>query len=142
MEDGCLAVMVPLMIRALRERSAVVQRRSSVIIENMSKLVQDPAEARPFLPQLMPLLDRVANEAADPELREVGAGWLVWWVLVVGLVGAGWVVCGCWWFGLVGAGGLVWWVLVVWFGGCWWFALVGAGWFGGCWLMGAARRQT
>ncbi|KAL4853476.1 Elongation factor 3 [Chlorella vulgaris] len=73
MEDGCLAVMVPLMIRALRERSAVVQRRSSVIIENMSKLVQDPAEARPFLPQLMPLLDRVANEAADPELREVGA---------------------------------------------------------------------
>ena len=34
--------------------------------------VQDPAEARPFLPQLMPLLDRVANEAADPELREVG----------------------------------------------------------------------
>lgn len=84
MEDGCLAVMVPLMIRALRERSAVVQRRSSVIIENMSKLVQDPAEARPFLPQLMPLLDRVANEAADPELREVGAGWSVWWVLVDG----------------------------------------------------------
>jgi hypothetical protein len=35
--------------------------------------VQDPAEARPFLPQLMPLLDRVANEAADPELRMVGA---------------------------------------------------------------------
>ena len=39
MEDGCLAVMVPLMIRALRERSAVVNRRASVIIENMSKLV-------------------------------------------------------------------------------------------------------
>ena len=33
--------------------------------------VQDPAEARPFLPQLMPLLDRLANEAADPELRQV-----------------------------------------------------------------------
>jgi hypothetical protein len=33
--------------------------------------VQDPAEARPFLPQLQPLLDRLANEAADPELREV-----------------------------------------------------------------------
>lgn len=73
MEDGCLAVMVPLMVRALRERSTTVSRRASVIIENMSKLVQDPAEARPFLPQLMPLLDRVANEAADPELRMVGA---------------------------------------------------------------------
>jgi hypothetical protein len=35
--------------------------------------VQDPAEARPFLPLLMPLLDRLANEAADPELREVGS---------------------------------------------------------------------
>lgn len=34
--------------------------------------VQDPAEAAPFLPQLAPLLERVANEAADPELREVG----------------------------------------------------------------------
>ena len=33
--------------------------------------VQDPAEAAPFLPQLAPLLERVANEAADPELREV-----------------------------------------------------------------------
>jgi hypothetical protein len=31
--------MVPLMVRALRERSAVVNRRASVIIENMSKLV-------------------------------------------------------------------------------------------------------
>ena len=50
--------------------------------------VQDPAEAAPFLPQLMPLLDRVANEAADPELREVsdcgseGSVWecvRVWW---------------------------------------------------------------
>ena len=39
MEDGCLAVMVPLMIRALRDRSAVVNRRTSIIIENMSKLV-------------------------------------------------------------------------------------------------------
>lgn len=126
MEDGTLAVMVPLMVRALRERSTVVNRRASVIIENMCKLVrvgaccpphccyvaaslfetlwvveahtlraalaqivevscaelmhtqtcslqvQDPAEAAPFLPQLMPLLERVANEAADPELREVG----------------------------------------------------------------------
>ena len=40
MEDATLAVMVPLMLRALRERSTVVQRRASVIIENMSKLVR------------------------------------------------------------------------------------------------------
>lgn len=39
MEDGTLAIMVPLMVRALRERSTVVNRRASVIIENMCKLV-------------------------------------------------------------------------------------------------------
>lgn len=40
MEDGTLAIMVPLMVRALRERSTVVNRRASVIIENMCKLVR------------------------------------------------------------------------------------------------------
>lgn len=44
MEDGTLAVMVPLMIRALRERSAVTQRRASVVIENMSKLVRPASD--------------------------------------------------------------------------------------------------
>ena len=39
MEDACLAVMVPLMVRALRERSTTVKRRASVIIGNMCKLV-------------------------------------------------------------------------------------------------------
>ena len=43
MEDGTLAVMVPLMVRALRERSTVVNRRASVIIENMCKLVRRQA---------------------------------------------------------------------------------------------------
>jgi elongation factor 3 len=73
MEDASLAVMVPLMNRALRERSARTQRRAAVIIENMSKLVQNPADARPFLPLLIPQLGKVAQEAADPELREVTA---------------------------------------------------------------------
>ena len=39
MEDACLAVMVPLMIRALRERSTTTKRRTAVIIGNMCKLV-------------------------------------------------------------------------------------------------------
>jgi elongation factor 3 len=71
MEDASLAVLAPLMQRALRERSTKTQRRASIIIENMSKLVMDPADARPFLPLLVPALDVVAQEAADPELREV-----------------------------------------------------------------------
>jgi len=73
MEDACLAVLVPIMDRALRERSTKTQRRAAVIIENMSKLVLDPADARPFLPVLIPALKRVGEDAADPELREVAA---------------------------------------------------------------------
>lgn len=71
MEDASLAVLVPLMDRALKERSAKTQRRASVIINNMSKLVMHPSDARPFLPVLIPALDTVAAQAADPELREV-----------------------------------------------------------------------
>ena len=71
MEDSSLSILAPLMLRALRERSSKTQRRASIIIENMSKLVQDPIDAKPFLPLLIPALDRVAQEAADPELRAV-----------------------------------------------------------------------
>lgn len=73
MEDACLAILVPIMDRALKERSAKTQRRASIIIENMSKLVLDPADARPFLPVLIPGLDTVSEQAADPELRDVAA---------------------------------------------------------------------
>jgi elongation factor 3 len=38
-EDGALGVMVPLLTRALRERSTTVKRRATIIIENMCKLV-------------------------------------------------------------------------------------------------------
>jgi elongation factor 3 len=71
MEDACLAVLVPIMDRALKERSAKTQRRAAIIIENMSKLVLDPADARPFLPVLIPALETVSAQAADPELRDV-----------------------------------------------------------------------
>ena len=71
MEDACLAVLVPIMDRALKERSTKTQRRAAIIIENMSKLVLDPADARPFLPVLIPALNKVSEQAADPELREV-----------------------------------------------------------------------
>ena len=73
MEDASLAVLAPLMLRALRERSTKTQRRACIIIENMSKLVMNPADARPFLPALVPALEVVTQEAADPELRGVAA---------------------------------------------------------------------
>lgn len=53
MEDGTLAIMVPLMVRALRERSTVVNRRASVIIENMCKLVRGCRKFACLLPSLL-----------------------------------------------------------------------------------------
>jgi elongation factor 3 len=46
-------------------------RQSAVIIENMSKLVDDPIDAAPFMPQLMPALEKSTHMLSDPEARSV-----------------------------------------------------------------------
>ncbi|KAF9577408.1 translational elongation factor EF-1 alpha, partial [Lunasporangiospora selenospora] len=52
-------------------RSPAIQRQTSVIIDNMCKLVENPAHAQQFLPKLLPGLDRLIDIAASPELRSV-----------------------------------------------------------------------
>ncbi|PWN34889.1 uncharacterized protein FA14DRAFT_164071 [Meira miltonrushii] len=64
-----LAVMVPLLARALNERSQNVQRQTSIIVENLTKLVKDPHEASKFLPALTPGVERIAEGASFPEVR-------------------------------------------------------------------------
>jgi elongation factor 3 len=49
-EAPALAVMVPLLVKGLRESTAI-QRKSCVIITNMSKLVNSPVDASNFLPK-------------------------------------------------------------------------------------------
>lgn len=66
-----LSLMVPLLQRGLKERAPAIKRKTAVIIENMSKLIDDPLDAVPFLPKLLPGLELVSNEAADPEIRNV-----------------------------------------------------------------------
>jgi elongation factor 3 len=70
-EAPALSLLTPLLLRGLRERSAAIKRKSALIIENMSKLVEDPLEAQVFLPRLLPELEKVANEIADPDCRKV-----------------------------------------------------------------------
>lgn len=72
-EAPTLAIMVPLLVRALTERKPAIQRQTAVIIDNMCKLVENPADAHQFLPKLMPGLDRIIEIAADPELRNVAS---------------------------------------------------------------------
>jgi len=68
-ESPALAMVVPLLLRGLREKSTATKRQSSVIIDNMSKLVDNPIDAAPFLPLLLPALITNAESIADPEAR-------------------------------------------------------------------------
>jgi len=68
-----LSIIVPLLVRGLRERQTAIKRKAAVIIDNMAKLVDNPADAAPFLPKLLPELDKVSQEVADPECRQVAA---------------------------------------------------------------------
>lgn len=70
-ESPALAMVVPLLLRGLRVKETATKRQSSVIIENMSKLVDEPADAAPFLPLLMPALEKAASTIANPEARGV-----------------------------------------------------------------------
>jgi elongation factor 3 len=66
-----LAMVVPLLLRGLRSNLTATRRQSAVIIDNMSKLVDDAGDAAPFLPTLMPALALMADAMSDPEARGV-----------------------------------------------------------------------
>ncbi|KAI0630386.1 P-loop containing nucleoside triphosphate hydrolase protein [Trametes polyzona] len=64
-----LAVLVPLLIRALNDRSMEVQRRTVVVIDNLVKLVRDPTVAATYLSPLVEGVEKIATGAAFPEVR-------------------------------------------------------------------------
>ena len=66
-----LALIAPLLLLGFRVRSTATKRMCAVIINNMSKLVEDPEDAAPFLPKLVPALDKAKEEVSDPEARTV-----------------------------------------------------------------------
>jgi len=70
-QSPALAMVVPLLIRGLRSKLTATRRQSAVIIDNMSKLVDDPLDAEPFLATLMPTLQTAADAMSDPEARGV-----------------------------------------------------------------------
>jgi elongation factor 3 len=65
-----LAIMVPLLDRGLVERETAIKRKSAVIVDNMCKLVEDPQIVAPFLPKMLPALNKNNETLADPEARE------------------------------------------------------------------------
>ncbi|CAK5281806.1 unnamed protein product [Mycena citricolor] len=67
-----LAVLVPLLIRALNDRSMETQRRTVVVIDNLVKLVRDPKVAAQYLSTLVEGVEKIAKGAAFPEVRAFG----------------------------------------------------------------------
>jgi hypothetical protein len=63
--------------KSLKERSSVTKRKASKGIENMCKLVQNPADVLPFVPLLLPFLDKTIDEVVDQEVCEIARGVLV-----------------------------------------------------------------
>jgi elongation factor 3 len=72
-ESPALAMVVPLLLRGLKEKATATKRQSAVIIDNMSKLVDNPIDSAPFLPLLLPALETNAESISDPEAREITA---------------------------------------------------------------------
>jgi elongation factor 3 len=66
-----LAITVPILLRGCQEKKTEIKRKVAVIVDNMSKLIDDPREAKPFLPELMPAIERLSTELSDPEARTV-----------------------------------------------------------------------
>ncbi|RYP47224.1 hypothetical protein DL768_006700 [Monosporascus sp. mg162] len=69
-QEPTLALMVPLLDRGLAERDTAIKRKAAVIVDNMCKLVDDPSVVAPFLPKMMPGLEKNYENLADPEARE------------------------------------------------------------------------
>ena len=68
-----LALLTPFLERSLNNPSTAqeVLRQTVVIVENLTKLVHDPIEARTFLPKLTPGVKGVCDRASLPEVREL-----------------------------------------------------------------------
>ena len=70
-----LALLTPLLERSLNtpSTSQEVLRQTVVVVENLTKLVHDPIEARAFLPKLKPGVKAVKDRASLPEVREIAS---------------------------------------------------------------------
>ncbi|KAK4634041.1 [NU+] prion formation protein 1 [Fulvia fulva] len=69
-----LAMLTPILERVLNSPTTTqeVLRQTAVVVENLTKLVQDPIEARAFLPKLQPGIKAIRDRASLPEVRDIG----------------------------------------------------------------------
>merc|ERR1712019_156082 len=70
--DELMSVMLPVLTRSLAAQTQIKTKRMAArVVDNMSKLVDEPKECQVFLPKVLPLLERAMEDVPDPECREV-----------------------------------------------------------------------
>jgi len=70
-EAPALAVLTPVLIRGLNERTDATKRRCCVIVDNMCKLIDDPREGSPLMADVRRLVIKAAESVSDPDAREM-----------------------------------------------------------------------
>jgi len=70
-EAPALALLTPVLVRGLNERTEATKRRCCVIVDNMSKLIDDPREGKPLLAEVRDLVSKAADAISDPDAREM-----------------------------------------------------------------------
>merc|ERR1719277_313213 len=70
-ETPALAIMLPVLSRGLSDKSEEVKRTCCLIVDNMCKVVEDPAAVVPVMPKLEPLVKSAVEKISDPEARSV-----------------------------------------------------------------------
>lgn len=72
--EPCLAVLVPILVRALTVFSSQDSLRQSVVVtENLTRLVHNPWEVHNFIPELKPGIKQTLEQASLPEVRELAS---------------------------------------------------------------------
>ena len=66
-----LSLLIPMLVRAMREKKVVCQRKAAVVMDTMCKLIKNPVYARIFYDKLTWILDKGINEIAIEEVRNV-----------------------------------------------------------------------
>lgn len=70
-DAAVLALIAPLLGKSLKNRSSVMKRKASKVIDIMCRLVQNPYDVAPFKDMLLPYLDKVIDEIVDAEVCDV-----------------------------------------------------------------------
>lgn len=70
-DSATLSVIYPILLRAFYNGTNSIKRQTLIIIENMSKLVEDELNCLQFINNLLPLVNDAFNKTSEPEVRNV-----------------------------------------------------------------------